>query len=683
MEWTGFTFEPYFPWSVIGFIGFITLCVLVVSFIKSTRGILLRTLFFASALLLLSNPILIKEEKIFLNDQIIILVDNTESQNVGNRKLQNEEAISEILKAYGNEPDIDIHQVEITPEMSTEGTKILETLSNTIATIPEAQLAGVFIVSDGIIHENVNLGLLPPISAPIHNLITGSRNFIDRRISLVQAPEFAIVNRPVDLILKIEDFGIQNNKIAYIKAHRDGKLIYEGNIKAGSPRPISIEPIKRGEMIIDIEVSPLAGETSLKNNHIIHSVNAIQDRLRVLLVSGEPHSGERVWRTILKSDPAVDLIHFTILRLPTSLDATPVEEMALIPFPTEELFQNSLDAFDLVIFDRYTLRGVLPMQYLENLTLYVQEGGAILISAGPEFAAPFSLSSTPLGRILPLRPLGKITEEGFKPKVTEFGQKHPVTQGLNSGYEKGWGRWFRLIETQNITGDTLMEGQNGSPLLNLSRYGEGRIAVLTSDQIWMWAKGVDGGGPHRELLRRTIHWLMKEPDLEEKQLIATSEGLTLKIERRDLTEDEVDVNITGPENYENQITLNYLEGGVSIGEVILPTTGLYKVSYGNLSTLVGVGSSNRLEFSNLQPLDQKLLPLSEATGGAVKWISDGMPRFRIINENSNTSGRGWVGIKNRGASQTLNLQQNSLIDPFSGLLLLLFTLMLAWWRESH
>ena len=323
------------------------------------------------------------------------------------------------------------------------------------------------------------------------------------------------------------------------------------------------------------------------------------------------------------------------------------------------------------------------MQYLENLTLYVQEGGAILISAGPEFAAPFSLSSTPLGRILPLRPLGKITEEGFKPKVTEFGQKHPVTQGLNSGYEKGWGRWFRLIETQNITGDTLMEGQNGSPLLNLSRYGEGRIAVLTSDQIWMWAKGVDGGGPHRELLRRTIHWLMKEPDLEEKQLIATSEGLTLKIERRDLTEDEVDVNITGPENYENQITLNYLEGGVSIGEVILPTTGLYKVSYGNLSTLVGVGSSNRLEFSNLQPLDQKLLPLSEATGGAVKWISDGMPRFRIINENSNTSGRGWVGIKNRGASQTLNLQQNSLIDPFSGLLLLLFTLMLAWWRESH
>ena len=683
MEWTGLTFEPYLPWSIliaslviiISFLGF--------SYFRSPRGILLRAIFFLGLLAILANPILIKEDKLFLNDQVVILVDKTLSQDVGNRLEQNEAALKKLKGAYEGQPDIDVHIVEVTPEASPDGTKILEKLKNAIAIIPEPQLAGVFIISDGILHENINLGLLPPISAPIHTLLTGSRNFRDRRISLVEAPAFAIVNRPIDLVLKVEDFGVEDMGQANIKVHRDGELIYEGNIQVGSPRPLSVEPVKRGEMIIDIEVSPLGGETSLQNNHIIHSVNAIQDRLRVLLVSGEPHSGERVWRATLKSDPAVDLIHFTILRLPTSLDGTPVEEMALIPFPTEELFQNSLDAFDLVIFDRYTLRGVLQMQYLENLTYYVNEGGAILLSAGPEFAAPFSLSSTPLGRILPLRPLGKVLEEGYVPKVTELGLKHPVTQGLSPETNEEWGRWFRLIETQKIKGDTLMEGPNGSPLLTLSRHGEGRIAALTSDQIWMWAKGVDGGGPHRELLRRTIHWLMKEPDLEEKRLEASSEGLTLKIEKRDLTEEEVDVNISGPNGYENQITLNYIDNGLSTGEVTVPEAGLYKISYSNLSTLVGVGASNRVEYSDLQPTPDKLIPLAEATGGAVQWIADDMPRFRRVPDNSNTSGRGWMAIKNREASQTLNLEQNSLIDPFLGVLLLLLTLMGAWWRESQ
>ena len=80
-----------------------------------------------------------------------------------------------------------------------------------------------------------------------------------------------------------------------------------------------------------------------------------------------------------------------------------------------------------------------------------------------------------------------------------------------------------------------MEGPDGRPLLVLDREGEGRVALLASDQAWLWGRGYEGGGPQLELLRRLAHWLMKEPELEEEALSATAEGQTLTITRRSLS----------------------------------------------------------------------------------------------------------------------------------------------------
>ena len=96
-------------------------------------------------------------------------------------------------------------------------------------------------------------------------------------------------------------------------------------------------------------------------------INGVRDRLRVLLVSGEPHAGERTWRNLLKSDASVDLVHFTILRPPEKQDGVPVDELSLIAFPTRELFIEKIEDFDLIIFDRYRRRGILPSLYLENI----------------------------------------------------------------------------------------------------------------------------------------------------------------------------------------------------------------------------------------------------------------------------------------------------------------------------
>ena len=266
----------------------------------------------------------------------------------------------------------------------------------------------------------------------------------------------------------------------------------------------------------------MPGEITDQNNRAIAVIEGIRDRLRVLLVSGEPHPGERTWRNLLKSDPSVDLVHFTILRPPEKQDGTPIKELSLIAFPTRELFVEKLDQFDLIIFDRYNRQGVLPQLYLANVADYVEKGGAVLLAAGPDFASPAGLYYTPLGGILSTAPTGNMLEGAFKPQVTGIGERHPVTRGL-PGWKKDnpdWGRWFRLVDTEVSGDETVMSGLQDKPLLVLSRKGEGRVATLLSDHGWLWARGFEGGGPQTEMLRRMAHWLMKEPDLEEEALTA-------------------------------------------------------------------------------------------------------------------------------------------------------------------
>ena len=299
-------------------------------------------------------------------------------------------------------------------------------------------------------------------------------------------------------------------------------------VPVGRDVTLSIPIDHGGPNVLEIEVEAGPQELTLANNRAAIVVNGVRDRLRVLLVSGEPHAGERVWRNILKSDPSVDLVHFTILRPPEKQDGTPIRELSLIAFPIRELFDVKLDEFDLIIFDRYSQRGIIPQAYIDNVVRYVRRGGALLEAAGPTFGTPMTLFRTPLGEILPTEPTGDVREQGFRPQLTALGRRHPVTADLPGAGKPGeapsWGRWFRQVEGRRHSGTAIMSGENGGPLLVLDRVGNGRIAQLLSDQMWLWARGFEGGGPQAELLRRLAYWLMKEPDLEENDLRAVDRG---------------------------------------------------------------------------------------------------------------------------------------------------------------
>jgi hypothetical protein len=432
---------------------------------------------------------------------------------------------------------------------------------------------------------------------------------------------------------------------------------------------------------------PAPGELSSLNNRAVVRINGVRDRLRVLLVSGQPHAGERTWRNLLKSDPSVDLVHFTILRPPEKDDMTPLRELALIVFPIHELFEVKLAEFDLILFDRYIVRDVLPPSYMRNIVEYVREGGALMLAIGPEFAGLRSLFRTPLGELMPGVPTGEVLEQGFSPSLTDTGRRHPVTAPLvldPTSQDRQWGRWFRQIEVTQRSGHALMSGIGDRPLFVLDRVEKGRVGMLMSDHVWLWAREFEGGGPQAELLRRLAHWLMKEPELEEERLSAYVQRGKLTIERRSLESSAPVVTVTTPAGEMRDVALEAAECGIARATIEADEPGIFRVDDGSRTTLAVSGGLHSKELADLRSTDEHLAPLVAASSGGLAWIeTDGVPEFRRVRPGRDTAGRGWMGLRENGAYVVTGFVQVSLLPGLLILGLVIAAMTAAWWREGR
>ncbi|MCH9014017.1 MAG: hypothetical protein IIA68_13315, partial [Proteobacteria bacterium] len=510
---------PFFPWPVVGALGAAALAVLALALWRRARGVWWRALALGVLVLALANPSLVAEQRDALEDVVLVLVDESPSQAIAPRAEQSAAAVSHLLDELGRLRGTETRLLRAGADaagIEEDGTRLFAALRQALSKVPRQRVAAVILVSDGQVHDVPESLEALGLDAPLHLLLTGEADEGDRRLIVNKAPSFGIVGRKLAVTLTVDDLPPgPGPRLARVTLRRDGGEEKTIHVPVGVEQKIDFELDHRGPSVLEIEVEAGPRELTLANNRAAVVVNGVRDRLRVLLVSGEPHAGERAWRNILKSDPSVDLVHFTILRPPEKQDGTPIRELSLIAFPTRELFEVKLDQFDLIIFDRYRRRGVLPSIYLDNIANYVREGGALLEAVGPAFATPLSLYRTPLGRVLPVEPTGAIFEQGYRPRVTALGQRHPVTADLNPAIEPGaaptWGRWFRLIDGDAKSGMVIMSGVEGRPLLVLDRVGEGRVAQFMSDHMWLWSRGFEGGGPQAELLRRIAHWLMREP----------------------------------------------------------------------------------------------------------------------------------------------------------------------------
>ena len=673
-------------WAVIG----VAVISSLLLFVSRSRGAAIRTLALALVVLALANPSLTREDRDPLSSVAIVLVDKSPSQSFGDRTAQTEAARAAVVERLSHIPGLEVRVVEAgQADGETDGTRLFTALGSTLADVPSDRVAGVVMITDGRVHDvPADAGALG-FAAPVHALITGHKDERDRRVALIAAPRFGIVGQPQTVTFRVEDHGA-NEQTADVTVRRDGDVVETRTVPVGTPQNVAILIPHGGPNIVEIEAAPLAGgELTQVNNRAVVTIDGVRDKLRVLLVSGEPHAGERTWRNLLKSDASVDLVHFTILRPPEKQDGTPINELSLIAFPTRELFQQKIDEFQLIIFDRYARQGVLPIIYFDNITRYVRDGGAVLVAAGPDYASPTSIWRTPLDAILPAEPDGNVTEEAFRPTLTELGQRHPVTRGLEGSESDPpkWSQWFRIVDTRNANGTTVMQGPDEKPLLVLSREGEGRVALLLSDHIWLWARGFEGGGPHLDLLRRLSHWLMKEPDLEEEALRLTVSGHDLVVRRQTMADEIAGVTLTSPSGATQALKLQPTEPGVWETSVAANELGLWRATDGKLNALVNIGPANPREYAEVTSTTGVLAPLTDATGGDSRRLDDGsglnVPRIVAVRSGDTFKGDDWIGLKMRDVSVVRGIGVLPIFAGLLGLLLLLGSLAGTWAREGR
>ena len=686
-------FQPDVPVPLL--IGLAVLATLMVVFAVWRRlpGWWLRALSAFILLLALANPALKDEDREPLNNVVLVLYDETSSQSIDIRPEQLDAAISDLSETLGAEAALDVVEIRVGDGEgvdSERGTLLATAMAKATAEQAADRLAGAIIVSDGRVDD---AELFPDFPAPVHLLLTGTEDEWDRRLVIETAPAFGIIGEPVSLALRIEAFGNPpggHPAAMPLAVSIDGEEPELLRVPVGETVTVEIELTHGGMNLVQLEVPPQDGELTDRNNSAIIEINGVRDRLRVLLVSGEPHAGERTWRNLLKSDPAVDLVHFTILRPPHKQDGVPVYELSLIAFPTRELFMDKIDEFDLIIFDRYRRRGVLPSLYLENLVRYVKDGGALLVASGPSFAGAESLYRTPLEEILPVAPTAQVIEEGYVPLISELGERHPVTEGLEQFAPRepvegvpGWGRWFRLIDTVPTSGHVVMEGPDERPLLVMDRPGEGRIAALASDHAWLWSRGYEGGGPQLELLRRLAHWLMKEPELEEEILTGSSDGADVVVTRRTMEEEIGSLTVTGPDGNEMELELIEVSPGRFETQFKAPENGLYRLSDDAMSAVVAVGPSAPKEFENPISTGAILKPVLDKTRGGVFRLEDGFPDLRMVRDGRVAAGRGWMGLARRDAYNVIDIKLTPLAPGWLLLLLAAGSAVLAWRIEGR
>jgi hypothetical protein len=695
---------PLLPWPAIAALAAAGVLIVAFGVLRGARGVLWRMIAVAILLAALINPSVVEEKREPQRDTAIVIVDESPSQRIGDRRHATEEALAALSERLGRERDLDLRVIregKPQPGAGDDGTRLFTALTRALSDVPRQRLAGVVMITDGQVHD-VPAGdakaAAETIGAPLHVLLSGLPDEGDRRLVVAQAPSFGLVGKDLQLKIRVEDLPEKpGDKPEAARGAAQGQAVVTWRKDGGPPRQVTMPvghdvpltlPIDHGgPNILELAVEPGPRELTLDNNHAVVVVNGVRDRLRVLLVSGEPHAGERVWRNILKSDPSVDLVHFTILRPPEKQDGTPIRELSLIAFPIRELFDVKLDEFDLIIFDRYSRRGVIPQAYLENVARYVRKGGAFLEAAGPSFGTPLSLSRTPLGTILPTEPTGNVYEEGFKPQLTDLGRRHPVTEDLpgagRPGGEPSWGRWFRQVDSRVQRGVAVMNGDHGGPLLVLDRVGQGRVAQLLSDQMWFWARGFEGGGPQAELLRRLAYWLMKEPDLEENDLRAMVEGDSLVVTRQSLEPDDRPVTVAAPDGSSRSLALTPETGGRSSGRLPITEMGLYRVTDGTRTALAAAGPLNPIEFADVRSTPEKVGPIAAASGGGVFWAGTGaIPEIRRVSPERSAAGRNWMGFRANGDYTVTGFSETPLLPGIAALLLIVGGLLAAWRREG-
>ncbi|MGZ9097668.1 MAG: hypothetical protein ACXW30_05165 [Micavibrio sp.] len=691
--------DPLIPLGMIAGLGslYAAFCLLAAS--RRMRGSWLRATAGGVLVLTMVNPEILHEDREKLQTEVVVVVDKSASQTIGGRDVTTQAAYDQVIRQLSQIKGVNIRTVEIDSAkdgVPVDGSNLFNGLEASLSDVPRERLGAVIMLTDGQVHDiPADLNMLGG-NTPLHVLLSGKEGETDRRVVIEQAPRYGLVDKGQTIKFRVVDDGAipsPDGKVNVVISS-EGRVLETRRVTPGQAVEVDLDLPRTGPNIVEVSAEKLDGELTTVNNRAAVTIEGIRESMNVLLVTGTPDASTRMWRDLIKSDPDSNLVHFTIMRPPEKQDNTPLKDLSLIPVPTHELFSEKLDKFDLVIFDHYAYDGLLPAAYLNNVARYVQEGGALLVVSGPDYAGNGSLYQTPLASVLPAAPTGTVTESPYTPQLTTPGQRHPVTRNLNESGAPQWGRWTRLIDVTQPKGSVLMQGAQSKPLLILNRQDQGRVAMLMSDSAWLWARGYEGGGPHAALLQNISHWLTKSPALEEESLTITNKDGQLIVEQQTMADQSTPVTVRTPSG--NTITVTPQEFSPGKWRATLPATelGLYSAEQGGRhagSAFTNVGPGSPKEFINTLSTPDLLKPLVDAGQGGITRFVDPSGKVvipRIEGRTTAQAGEGlrgadWMGVRMSEADVLKGVNGSPLIPGWAGFLMIVGLLAGAWYRESE
>ncbi|MBC6445033.1 MAG: hypothetical protein GDA50_06315 [Alphaproteobacteria bacterium GM202ARS2] len=693
MSLTEFYIEPLIPVAVLGI-----LACLAVVFVLLVKPRFWQACAYATLLLALAHP---QQEHITYHTippKVALLIDQTSSQSHHNGARIRDQWLQDItrqLKALGI-TSIDRMTWHESTERTASGSTSqrgswLRPQLDKLATNHENNLGGIIILTDGQAHDAPALTIddVPPSlrNTPIHVLITGDTDTIDRRLRILQAPRFALKDEAVSIRLHIDSTHPTSAPVT-VEERINGTLTATHTLKPDTPHTLTITLKEEGANIIELSVPPQTGESQerLSNNHHIVPITTWRKKVKVLLVSGQPSQSERFWRTMLTQNATLDLVHLIILRTPATPVLVPSTQLSLIPFPTDEIFIHKLHHFDLVIFERYQRRGMLTTRHIDKLHTYVKNGGALLEILGPESVGAMGLNYTPLSPVLPLGAAVAEQRISFVPEKTDKGTYHPITQGLSFPRESPW---LRVMTTSNTHANTLLATPQAVPLLAVTTYHEGRSAQLTSDHLWLWWRTQQGDETPRQLVRHIANWLTRHPSMHDTRLSTTLNNNQLTLQRHSIPlDDPLDAHVTLTAPDKSQQRIPWQQGNSphdSTAQARLDQQGTYLVASDDRMVTVRLGSDS-LDQDDRAPDPNKLKQLVDGAKGGIFLPQHPQPTVRLLDApqsswaSKSLSLNPWLGIANTTQRISDGTSHRSALLPTWLLALLAVTFTLLTWR---
>jgi uncharacterized membrane protein len=539
------------------FVGLIVLGVRQVRRLPSGRQravlIALRVLSALLALPFVLQPQWVAERLENVQGRIAVLVDASRSMAVRDVSPDRAQHALELLRgwqkqgkaqfdlyAFGADArSVKLGELDAAALARDDDTRIQRAVERAVGDLGE-ELSAVVLISDG---ADLSPGWSPQqlkgLGVRVHTIAVGSEHEpADDAILAIKADPVGFLRQAAEVEVSVRSTRKEREPLI-VSLREQGQLVSEAKAElddSGQGKVVlPFTPGRLGRAVYTVSLPLAEGDAVPENNERAFLVRVTRDKLRVLLLCGAPTWDTRFLRAFLKADPAIDLITFFILRTSSDLAMASPEELSLIPFPTDELFREHLDSFDLVIFQDFNYGPYQVAAYLPRIRDYVIKGGAFAMIGGTRAFAGGGYEHTPIAEILPVRMApgaNALSTREFAPTLVEAMARHPIVELVPDQTEnqKTWSELAPLVGANKLLGlresshallvhPNEKDAQGGPmPVLAVGTAGQGRVLALAADSSWRWSITTAGrrgdASAYERFWDRALRWLARDPLLE-------------------------------------------------------------------------------------------------------------------------------------------------------------------------